>query len=137
MACQRLVDAARRTKPRDSIVDVVIGLESVLLVGGDKKEQGEKRFRFSLNYASLFPPLEREAAFYTARDLYDLRSEIAHGGEPKGKVKIGGKEMTLHEIAPLARSVLRETVAKFMPNSPKPDFLAERYWMTQALGLRG
>jgi hypothetical protein len=137
MACQRLVDAARRTKPRDSIVDVVIGLESVLLVGGDKKEQGEKRFRFSLNYASLFPPSEREAAFYTARDLYDLRSQIAHGGEPKGKVKISGKEMTLHEIAPLARSVLRETLAKFMPNSSKPDFLAERYWMTRALGLGG
>ena len=135
MACQRLVDAARRTKPRDSIVDVVIGLESVLLVGGDKREQGEKRFRFSLNYASLFPPSEREAAFYTARDLYDLRSEIAHGGEPKGKVKFGGKEISLHEIASLARSMLRETLAKFMPKSSEPDFLAERYWMARALGL--
>jgi hypothetical protein len=43
--------------------------------------------------------------------------------------------MTLYEIAPLAQSVLRETLAKFMPNSTKPDFLTDGYWTTRALGL--
>jgi hypothetical protein len=54
MACQRLVDATRRTKPRDSIVDAVIGLESILLVEIGEKYRGEARFRFSLNHAFLF-----------------------------------------------------------------------------------
>jgi hypothetical protein len=135
IACQRLVDATRRTKPRDGIVDAVIGLESILLVEVREKQRGETRFRFSLNYASLFPAAERPDAFNTARDLYDLRSVIAHGGEPKQKDKINGKEMTLHEIAPLARSILRETLAKFMPNSAKPDFLTGGYWIERTLGL--
>lgn len=135
MACQRLVDATRRTKPRESIVDAVIGLESILLVEIGERYRGETRFRFSLNYASLFRTADRKSAYYTARDLYDLRSQIVHGGEPKEKVKIDDKDMTLYEIAALARSVLRETLTKFMPNSAKPDFLANGYWVTRALGL--
>lgn len=39
MACQRLVDSARRAKPRDSIVDAVIGLESILLVDIGEKQR--------------------------------------------------------------------------------------------------
>ncbi|MBR1279542.1 HEPN domain-containing protein [Bradyrhizobium sp. AUGA SZCCT0283] len=135
MACQRLVDSGRRTKPRDSIVDSIIGLESILLVEVGERQRGETRFRFSLNYASLFPASERKSAFYRARDLYDLRSKIAHGGEPRGKEKIDGKEMALHEIAPLARTVLRETVLKFLPKSIRPDFLAENYWLSKVLSL--
>lgn len=135
MACQRLVDSTRRTKPRDSIVDAVVGLESIVLVEVAEKQRGETRFRFSLNYASLFETPARRNAFYLARDLYDLRSKIAHGGEPKTKEKIAGKEMTMHEIATLARSVLRETIAKFLQNAAKPDFLAESYWLTKVLDL--
>lgn len=135
MACQRLVDATRRTKSRDSIVDAIIGLESILLVEVGERQRGETRYRFSLNYASLFPVAERKSAFYRARDLYDLRSKIAHGGEPKPKEKIDGKEMTLHEIAQLAKSVLRETIVRFLPNSERPEFLAEHYWLTRALNL--
>lgn len=135
MACQRLVDATRRTKPRDSIVDAIVGLESILLVEIGERQRGETRYRFSLNYASLFPVAERKSAFYRARDLYDLRSKIAHGGEPKAKEKIDGKEITLHEIAAQARAVLRETIGRFLPNSAKPEFLAENYWLTKALGL--
>lgn len=135
IACQRLVDATRRTKPRDSIIDAVIGLESILLVEIGERQRGETRFRFSLNYASLFPAAERRDAFNTARDLYDLRSAIAHGGQPKEREKVNGKEMTLNEIAPLARSVLRLTLSKFMDNPAKPDFLADGYWVSKALGL--
>jgi hypothetical protein len=135
MACQRLVDSGRRTKPRDGIVDAVIGLESILLVEIGDRYRGETRFRFSLNYASLFSASDREKAFYTARDLYDLRSQIAHGGEPRGNVKIGSKELNLYEIAAMARSILRETLAKFMSDSAKPAFLADRYWVKKTLGL--
>jgi len=133
MASQRLVDSARRTRARDTIVDAVIGLESILLAS--LKDRAELRFRFSLNYASLFPKEERRAAFHTARDLYDLRSKIAHGGSPGEKVKIEGKELTLGDAATLARSVLRKTIAIFMPSAKKPDFMAEDYWLSKELGF--
>lgn len=85
MACQRLVDAARRTKPRDSIVDSAIGLESILLADVGERQRGENRFRFSINYASLFPAADRTDAFKTARDLYDLRSVRHATGKGKDR----------------------------------------------------
>jgi hypothetical protein len=133
MASQRLADSARRTKPRDTIVDAVIGLESILL--SNLEDRTELRFRFSLNYAALFPKEEREAAFRTARDLYDVRSRIAHGGSPEDKVKINKKELTLNEAAALARSVLRKTIAIFSPKSRTPDFMKKDYWLSKELGM--
>jgi hypothetical protein len=134
MASQRLVDSARRTKLRDTIVDSVIGLESILLANtGDKTEL---RFRFSLHYASLFPKEECKDAFYTARDLYDLRSTIAHGSSLKEEEKINGKTLKLSDAAALARSVLRKTIGIFMRNSKNPDFMEGSYWLSKELGLR-
>lgn len=133
MASQRLVDSARRTKLRDTIVDAVIGLESILLANtGDRTEL---RFRFSLHYASLFPKEEREDAFYIARDLYDLRSSIAHGSSLKDEVKINGKTLKPSDAAALARSVLRKAISMFMPNSKDPDFMRSTYWLSKELGL--
>ncbi len=133
MAGQRLVDSARRTKLRDTIVDAVIGLESILLANtGDKTEL---RFRFSLHYALLFGKEERKDAFHTARDLYDLRSTIAHGSNLKEEVKINGKKLKLGEVATLARSVLRKTIGAFISKSKEPDFMRDDYWTSQELGL--
>ncbi|MGH9684600.1 MAG: hypothetical protein ACRD4S_13435 [Candidatus Acidiferrales bacterium] len=133
MASQRLVDSGRRTKARDTVVDVVIGLETILLSNID--ERTELRFRFSLNYAALFAKKEREAAFFTARDLYDLRSKIAHGASPGEKNRINGKDLTIAEAATLARSMLRKTIVMFISNARNPDFMAERYWISKELGL--
>jgi hypothetical protein len=133
MACQRLVDGSRRSKARDTIVDSVIGLESILLA--NIPDRGELRFRFSLNYASLFPRDERRAAFSTAQDLYDIRSKIAHGVSPKTRVKIGDGDYSLDQAAKLARGVLQRTIAFFVSNAQHPDFMAKGYWETKQLGL--
>ena len=53
MASQRLVDSVRRTKPRDAIVDAVIGLEGILLANL-QDGRTELGFRFALHYALLF-----------------------------------------------------------------------------------
>jgi len=42
---------------------------------------------------------------------------------------------TLDAIALLARSVLRDTLARFMQNAAKPDFLVPDYWESKVLGL--
>jgi len=136
MASQRLIDGLRRTKSRDAIVDAIIGLESILLAEtGDERYRGEMRFRFSLNYSTLFPKDEKENAFLTARSLYDLRSTIAHGSDPGDKIKIAGNEMTLYEAAALSRALLRKTITFFLPQANKPEFMSERYWISKELGL--
>jgi hypothetical protein len=133
MASQRLVDSARRTKLRDTIVDAVIGLESILLANtGDRTEL---RFRFSLHYASLFAKAERKGAFSTAKDLYDLRSTIAHGSKLQEEVTINGKKLTLGDAAMLASSVLRKTIDVFISYSQELDFLKDDYWTSKELGL--
>jgi hypothetical protein len=136
MASQRLVDSVRRTKPRDTIVDTVIGLESILLANL-QDGRTELGFRFALHYALLFAIEEREDAFFTAKDLYNLRSTIAHGSEPKETVKINGKPLALGEIAALARSVLRRTISIFMVNAKKPDYMDQDYWRAKELGTAG
>lgn len=135
MACQRLLDASRRLRPRDAILDAAIGLESILLNEIGEPQRGENRFRFSINYASLVPTPDRFEAYRTARSLYDLRSTIAHGTEPGGRCKFAGKEMGIDEVSQLARRMLHGTVSRFMQNGAAPDFINEGYWTKRVLGL--
>ena len=133
MASQRLVDSTRRIKARDALVDAVIGLEGILLA--NIGERTELRFRFALHYALLSLSKDRKSAFNTARDLYDVRSTIAHGSAIDREVKVGGKTMPLTEAATLARSILRQTISIFAPNGKHPDFMKSDYWISKALSL--
>jgi len=138
MACNRLMDATRRNKHRDSIVDAVIGLESILLSEiGDTSYRGETRLRFSLNYSTLFSsPEERKKAFGIARDLYDLRSKIAHGeAVTESQTVPVGEGMPINEAAMLARSVLRNTIKRFLGNAASPEFVQAGYWNDRRLGI--
>ena len=135
VALQRLVDSARRVNDRDSIIDSLIGLESILLREIGEKDRSEVSFRFAINYAYLFPVAERKDAYKIAKDLYKLRSQIAHGGSPKQQERIKGKSMGLEEIANLSRSMLRKTITKFLGNTEHPEFLKEGYWSDRRLGL--
>jgi hypothetical protein len=134
-ACERLVDATHRTKPRDAIIDCVIGLEGILLYLPHDRYQGELRFRFSLNYASLFAPEQREAAFDEAQEIYDLRSSYAHGGAPRRLPTRNGQELSLQETAHLARTLLRNTIKHFVDRADAPAFLAGHYWRKRVLAL--
>lgn len=124
IACQRLVDATRRTKPRDVIMDSVIGLESILLTGS----QTESSFRFALNYSTLVPN-DRRAAYEIAKDLYSLRSKIAHGSSVSEPVAIAGKKMNLHEVAKIAQDSLRLAISKFIGDSKLPPYCGGGYWI--------
>ena len=102
MACFRLADAANRIRPQDQIVDSVIGMEAVLLAGVEDR-RSELSFRFSLNYAMLFAVDRREYAFSLARDLYRLRSKIAHGNTiDEKRLKIAGEKIGLAAAGSLA-----------------------------------
>jgi hypothetical protein len=132
MACSRLADAENRPQPQDRIVDAVIGMEALLLAGIEDRK-GELTFRFSLNYAMLFPPHQRQHAYRVARDLYSLRSIIAHGSFlDENKIKIGGERLTLSAAGNLATATLRTIITHFLPKKDarykNPDFWQRAYF---------
>jgi Apea-like HEPN len=133
MASLHLLDGSRRNKPRDAIIDAVIGLESILLSGADDRR--ELSYRFSINYATLFPIDERRAAYRTARDLYSLRSSISHGSAERTTLIIADRKMTIPEAAVFARSVLRKIIGMFIDDARSPPFTRPGYWLDKALGL--
>ena len=130
IACGRLVDSTHRIKPRDAIMDAVIGMESILL----KESHTEMRFRFAVNYSTLAPQADRMLWFQTARDMYDVRSKIAHGDSPTTH-KIGGEELSLYQAALKAQEMLRTLLVQFLGQQGSPEFVAKNYWVSKTPGL--
>jgi hypothetical protein len=138
MACSRLADAQNRLRPHDRLVDAVIGLESLLL-GALRNEdrRGELKFRFSLHYSTLFAtPEDRHRAFRVAKDLYDLRSVIAHGGAPRDThYRVGDDRLTLQEAAVRACEVLRSVIQRFLPVAAAAPYKQPQFWEGAYFGL--
>jgi hypothetical protein len=138
MACSRLADAETRTRPHDRLVDAVIGMEAVLLAAIDKGDRrGELRYRFSIHYSTLFDsPEERCNAFRAARDLYDLRSIIAHGSEAKSdRHRVGREKLDLDGAATRATEALRMVVRRFLPLASDAPYRKSQFWDRAYFGL--
>lgn len=138
MACSRLADAEHRNRPQDRAVDAVIGMEALLLAGLSKEDRrGELSYRFSMRYAALFgSPEERYAAFRTARDLYNLRSTIAHGSAVEGVHRVGDeKQLSLPEAAKRAASALRLVIRRFLPEAKSAPYKKPEFWDRALFGL--
>jgi Apea-like HEPN len=136
MALSRLADAEIRTKPQDKIVDAVIGMEVLLLAAlGKDDRKGELSFRFSLNYSMLFPSDKRPSAFKLARDLYNIRSTIAHGSSIDEMVKIDSDKITLSDAANRATEVLRIIISHFLPEQGAP-YKDNEFWKNKYFGLK-
>lgn len=138
MACLRLSDAELRPNPRDRIVDAVIGMESLLLARLPKEDRrGELKLRFSLHYSTLFgPPTERYRAFRLAKDLYDLRSTIAHGSALAHKrVRVGDEKLPLAAAARKATDVLRNLIKCFLPDVDETPYKDHEFWERAMFGL--
>jgi len=135
MACSRLADAENRDRPRDQIVDAVIGMEALLLAGIEDR-RSELSFRFSLNYAMLFPRDQRQHAYRVARDLYGLRSSIAHGSSlEKDKFRIAGEKLALAEAGKRATGALRTVIMYFLPRKGT-QYKDHKFWQRRYFGLR-
>lgn len=138
MACSRLADAETRKKPRDRLVDAVIGMEALLLAGlGKEARKGELRFRFSLHYSTLFgTPEERHRAFRVAKRLYDLRSMISHGSTLSDKAfSVGDEKLKLPEAAKRACERLRHLVRHFLPTVSQAPYRKHAFWERAYFGL--
>ena len=131
IACHRLVDANRRARPEEAIVDAVIGLESILLFGNEQ----ELAFRFALNYSVLDFVSDRSDAFAFAKALYKLRSRIVHGMHVEQNSKYSARNLSIVEMAAKARSALRETICLFARSTTQGAFSEKGYWETRQLKL--
>lgn len=130
-ACARLTDAEARFRPQDQILDAVIGMEALLLAGlGKEDRRSELKYRFSLNYSTLFEsPKERWRAYNIAKDFYDLRSTIAHGGDlAKKDNRVGEEKLNPHETAKRTKDALRMLIQRFLPQSRIPPYKDSKFW---------
>jgi hypothetical protein len=138
MACSRLADSVLRVRSEDKLVDAVIGMEALLLAGLNKEDRkGELKFRFSLHYSTLHQSAnERYEAFRVAKDLYDLRSTVAHGSNLKqSQYRIGQKRHNLNDAAEIAVEVLRFIVKRFLECDSPPPYKDHSFWERGYFGL--
>lgn len=102
-ALHRYVLACGRLRPEDALVDLVIGLESILLSG----LQNELSHRFSLNGSSLCHWIlgtPRRDGYQLLRQAYAARSSIVHGYGRK--LKAHRMETLSNEIRVLLSKIL-------------------------------
>lgn len=95
---RRMQRSGIRQEREDSIIDCVIGLESLL---GTKSEQTEISYRFRVRGAVLLAKrrIERPKYMDHLKELYNLRSSIAHGTHVANK--------KIDEYLPFAEESLR------------------------------
>jgi hypothetical protein len=130
-ACRRLSGAEIRVRPEDQIIDAVIGMEALLLAAlRNEDRRSELKYRFSIHYATLFESSsERRRAFKVAKDLYDLRSTLAHGGDVGHlPCRVGEERLTLVDAAKRARGALRRTVNRFLSTPETRIYKESQFW---------
>ena len=123
LALRRLRDAAERRRDADRILDLVIAAEAFFLpADGDHTEL---KFRSSL-HAAFYLETElarRRIVYRTVGAAYDMRSTIAHGGEP-GSVNILGERLTIEALTPRIEEIVRRAVQRRLDERHEPDWNA-------------
>lgn len=87
-AIQRFNSSYEKPNSEDALVDLVIALESLFLLGG---ERGEYAYRLGMRVAGLleFVGEERHKTFEFVVSAYKQRSNVVHGQEVPRKVGLG------------------------------------------------
>ncbi len=128
VAADRIVDAERRLKPADAVVDAAIGLETLLL-----NNNQELTFRVQLNYAFLADPEHRAARVATIKQLYKMRNKIVHGliRTPNADVR------AMVEASGAGIPALRDALLRFLRDPilrTKGHKLDDDYWLGRIVG---
>lgn len=116
LAARRLAQSSLRDDPQDVLLDACIGLEALL---GDGKDELSHRMglRAATALAGQVPP---DLAYWSLKRVYDHRSKIVHGNEPKNsRIQIGEKEFAPSSVAVyLLRQLLRAHLSATPPWDP-------------------
>jgi hypothetical protein len=121
LALRRLRAAAERRNETDRILDLVIAAEAVYLSDDDSHD--ELRFRTSLRAAFYLESnrVARRIVYKVMCTAYDVRSDVAHGREPR-TVKFAGTEISMNDLADRVELILRRTLQKRLDEGIEPDW---------------
>jgi hypothetical protein len=124
LALRRLAFGAQRHLIEDRLLDVFIAAEALYLADtADTKERGELKFRLSLRAAvwseNTVPGWTKRDVFQHMKLGYDLRSSVAHGGEPKKKdIKIKNIQASLTKFVQATEDIVRGGLRKAINQMP-------------------
>lgn len=121
VAIDRFTSALDRKMIEDSVIDLSICLEALLLSGlGNEEDRGNVSYRFALHGARLLAQdvTGRQQIYRKLKGVYDVRSRIVHGADsydpPKDE---SGKKTTLDQFSgsleQLARACFRKFFSQF------------------------
>ncbi len=112
-AVRRFGYAGNRELLEDKIIDLMIAAESLFLSDSDG---GELSYRLAERFALFVgeaPGKARKALFRLARNAYDLRSSVVHGGTPRPNLlKTLNGPVTLEQFAEMTEQLLRIGIRK-------------------------
>jgi hypothetical protein len=125
LALRRLGFATQRDRPEDRLLDIFIAAEAFYLTdnAGDAKDRGELKYRLALRAAvwsegTLHDWTKREV-FQHMRRGYDIRSTIAHGGEPRARdLKIKEQAVDLRAFVQATEEIVRAALYKALRQLP-------------------
>lgn len=109
-AVRRFNDALERTRLDDSLIDCVVGMESILT--RDDKSEVLRRLRQRLAVMIGLSKDDRVNVYRAIPKIYDARSSIAHGDQPK---------TSLYELLPVVEDYLSRLLRRLLMDSTKFD----------------
>lgn len=112
-AVRRFNDALERTRLDDALIDCVVGMESILT--REEKNEVLRRLRQRLAVLIGRSPDDRVTIYRAIPKIYDARSSIAHGDQPK---------TSLYELLPLVEDHLSRLLRRLLTDSTKFDAAA-------------
>ena len=114
LAVRRLSFAAQRERDEDRLMDILIAAEAFYLADTGRDEL---KYRLALRAAlwsdsSLAGWDRRQVRDHMGR-AYDLRSTVAHGGDPKPKdIRVRGQQASLAEFVLATEDIVRHALHK-------------------------
>lgn len=113
LALRRFNFGYERVRPEDRLIDYTIALEALLL---KQNEQQELAYRFALRGARLLGDDEtrRVEVHGLLRKTYQLRSEIAHGGQVQDRVRFDSNELQFNEFVGKVSEIVRAALKRFL-----------------------
>ncbi len=71
-----------------------------------------------------------------AKDFYDLRSMIAHGGNTGDRsFRVGEERLKLHEAASRTKGALRKIIKHFLPHAGSAPYKKREFWERAYFGI--
>jgi hypothetical protein len=134
VAIDRFSNALDRKNPEDSVIDLSICLEALLLSGlGSEEDRGNISYRFALHGARLLAQdvAARQEIYRTLKSVYTVRSKIVHGAASYDlPTDESGRKVTLNQFCDSLEELARKCFRKFFAEFERTGLTSRIDWKT-------